>query len=160
MTPKRRVINLSWFFFFIKLFGKIVWRPPLYSVGDDCSIFHSPWKPCEPLIVSRPLPPRRGILTGPFHESNFISRSRSVSRVFFFNLIWCSRRTGLTGSWSCSTGWRVRRTCYSWYRRALFGLCPARSEKDVLRDRWVLGHIYSLLCLKSVPWEEGRMSHS
>ena len=74
-------------------------------------------------------------------------------------LIWCSRRTGLTGSWSCSSGWRVRRTRDPRYRRALFGLCPPRSEKDVLRDRWVLA-ILILSCLKSVPWEEGRMSHS
>ena len=106
-------------------------------------------------------PPRWGILTGPFDESSVISGSRSVSWVFLLDsyLIWCSRRTGLTGSWSCSSGWRVRRTRDPRYRRALFGLCPARSEKDVLRDRWVLA-ILILSCLKSVPWEEGRMSHS
>ena len=110
---------------------------------------------------SLPTPlPRWGILTGPFRESNVILRSRSVSWVFFVFLSYLMfATTGLTGSWSCSSGWRVRRTRDPRYRRALFGLCPPRSEKDVLRDRWVLA-ILILSCSKSVPWEGGRMSHS
>ena len=122
--------------------------------------FHSPWKPCEPPIVSQPLSPGEEYWLVP-STSRMSSQDLEVCHGFFLYsyLIWCSRRTGLTGSWSCSSGWRVRRTRDPRYRRALFGLCPARSEKDVLRDRWVLA-ILILSCLKSVPWEEGRMSHS
>ena len=122
--------------------------------------FHSPWKPCEPPIVSRPLSLGEEYWLAP-STSRMSSQDLEVCHGFFLYsyLIWCSRRTGLTGSWSCSSGWRVRRTRDPRYRRALFGLCPPRSEEDVLRDRWVLA-ILILSCSKSVPWEEGRMSHS